>query len=39
MISVSLLLWKIEPSSSRRARTAAASTRFPLCATAIEPWA
>ena len=35
MTSVSLVDWKMEPSSSRRRRSSAALTRLPLWATAI----
>jgi hypothetical protein len=35
--SVSVVVWKMAPSASRSARIPAASTRFPLWATAMGP--
>ncbi len=37
MTSVSLVVWKIEPSASSSSRTSAALTRLPLWAMAIGP--
>ena len=38
MVSVSLVVWKIAPVSSRPLRSSAALDRLPLCAMAIRPF-